>query len=241
MKRLFVLLVCISMILLTGCMKTYPLSEKQTDIVAEYMAGLLLKNDKSYSPSLLSFFEVNESKNHELEEEKELVSTKDQGDSIDEGSIDESQIDDDSNTQSSSIDYTLSDIIEDSDFDIQYIGYRLADTYPEDETNHVFSVDPKEGHRLLVVNFTVENISDNDKIMDLSKEQIQYKLDINETSTYRPQLVLLENNLQYINMNIKAGEKIPAVLIFEVAVDLDMTNMKLTLSKDTRNVIIEIK
>ena len=38
-------------------MKEYPLSVAQTDIVAEYMAGLLLEHDKDYSPSLLSYQE----------------------------------------------------------------------------------------------------------------------------------------------------------------------------------------
>ena len=60
MKRLLVLIICILSITLAGCIKDYPLSEAQTDIVAEYMANRLLHYDKHYSSSLLSYQEIYE-------------------------------------------------------------------------------------------------------------------------------------------------------------------------------------
>ena len=47
MKRLLVIILCIMCITLTGCIKDLPLNEEQSDIIAEYMANRLLKNDRN--------------------------------------------------------------------------------------------------------------------------------------------------------------------------------------------------
>jgi hypothetical protein len=135
----------------------------------------------------------------------------------------------------------LSEVLGDSSFDIQYTSYLLADTYPEDESNLVFSLDPRAGYRLLVVNFTIENITDSDKVIDLSKASIKYQLDINVGTIYKPQLALLENDLQYIKLNVRSGANIPAVLIFEVSKNIDMSDINLIVSRDAKTEIIEIK
>ncbi|TAH64013.1 MAG: hypothetical protein EWM47_13260 [Anaerolineaceae bacterium] len=235
MKRLLLICICVLGVTLTGCMKEYPLTEAQTDIVAEYMASRLLEKDKKYSPSLISFQEVIDYEDISSEDESEPEPT-----NIPETSDD---IDNDSSSADSQVDvnYTLSEVIGDPSFDIQYTSYQFAETYPEDESNLVFSVDPREGYQLLIANFTIENVSDIDKIIDLSKVKIQYQLDINVGTVYKPQLALLENNLQYIKMNLKAGAKVPAVLIFEVTKDIDMSNINLIVSRDTRAEIIKVK
>lgn len=235
MKRLLVVFICVSMITLTGCMKEYTLSEKNTDIMAEYMAGRLLETDKKYSPSLLSYHEITDlNKNTpETEQKPEPVEPT--------VAPDDQDYNNDDITPSDGEHYTLSEIIGDSRFDIQYVDSIFADTYPEDESNLVFSVDPREGYQLLVVNFSVENRTDKDETIDLSQAKIQYQLDINVGTIYKPQLALLENNLQYINLKVKAKVKIPAVLIFEVPGDIDMSDINLIVSRDKKTEIIEIK
>lgn len=237
MKRLKILIICILGITLTGCMKEYPLNEAQTDIVAEYMASRLLENDKKFTPSLISYYEVTEIEEITLDDEtlpepSEIpVESEDNIDNTTDLDL----------TSPSDIQYTLSEVIGEAGFDIQYTGYQLADTYPEDESNLVFSLDPRAGYQLLVVDFTIENISDTDKTLDLSKASIQYQLDINVGTIYKPQLALLENNLQYIKLNVRSGDKIPAVLIFEVTKDIDMSDINLIVSRDARTEIVEIK
>lgn len=243
MKKLYILIVSLSMILLTGCMKAYPLSDTQTDVVSEYMAGLILKYDKFYTPSLLSYDEVNEDKIdvHSKEKNEEKEQTEDTVDIVNkEGNIIDAGTDSGNNT-SLEDNYTLADIIGDSGFDIQYKGFKVADTYPEDETNHLFSVDPSEGNQLLVLNFSIENKSDKDQTIDLSKANIKYYLNINDEETIKPLLVLLENNLQYIKLDIKAKKTIPSVLIFEVAKDMDLFNMILTVSKNSMTTVIDVE
>lgn len=240
MKRLLVLILCILGMALTGCMKEYPLNETQTDIVAEYMADRLLDNDKKFTPSLMSYKEISEFEEN-IEDDTQPEPTK-----APEADEDNSNDKTDSDSTSSpdttdDIQYTLSEVIGEEGFDIQYTGYHLADTYPEDESNIVFSVDPRVGYQLLIADFIIENTTDTDKIIDLSKASIQYQLDINVGTIYKPQLALLENNLQYIKLNVEAKSKVPAVLIFEVSRDIDMSDINLIISRDARTEIIEIK
>lgn len=242
MKRLLALLICIIMMSLTGCVKEYPLSDSQTGIVAEYMAGLLLKNDKVYSPSLLDQQEISEIQEENKKEEKkeeERIETEKEESTI--GETNPSSMPEHQATEEPNINYTLAEVIGDSNFNISYASYKLVDTYPEDETNRVFSVDPRKDHQLLVVNFLIENITDTDKKIDLSTSDVQYQLDINVGTVFKPQFVLLENNLQYIDMVVEAGATIPAVLIFEVTKDIDMANINLIASKDSKTDIIKIK
>ncbi len=231
MKRLFVIIISISVLLLTGCIKEYPLSEVQTDAVAEYMAGRLLMEDKNYLASLLTYEEIIEFEDN-IQEDNLVPKPTKAPDVVN---------DNEDNAPIKDVNYTLSEVIGVPNFDILYSSYKLVDTYPEDESNLVFSLDPRPGHQLLVLNFTIENITDKNDVIDLSLSTIQYQLDINVGSIYKPQLALLENNLQYINLNLKAGEKIPAVLIFEVARDIDLSDIKLIISKDSRSEIVEIK
>ena len=234
MKRLLIIFICVLGVILTGCMKEYPLTETQTDIVAEYMAGRLLEEDKKYSPSLISYQEIID------DEEIPPVNESEPEPTILPETTEDNEKDTSSAVVPGDIQYTLSEVIGDQSFDIQYTGYKLAETYPEDESNLVFSVDPRVGYQLLVANFIIENITDIDRAIDLSKIQIQYQLDINVGTIYKPQFALLENNMQYINLNVKAGAKIPAVLIFEVTKDIEMKDINLIVSRDTRTEIIEI-
>ena len=234
MKRLLIIYICVLGVILTGCMKEYPLTETQTDIVAEYMAGRLLEEDKKHSPSLISYQEIID------DEEIPPVNESEPEPTILPETTEDNEKDTSSAVVPGDIQYTLSEVIGDQSFDIQYTGYKLAETYPEDESNLVFSVDPRVGYQLLVANFIIENITDIDRAIDLSKIQIQYQLDINVGTIYKPQFALLENNMQYINLNVKAGAKIPAVLIFEVTKDIEMKDINLIVSRDTRTEIIEI-
>lgn len=232
MRRLLVIFISVLALLFTGCMKAYPLTEEETDIVAEYMAGLLLAKDKNYSLSLLSYDEVKELSNQATTNTKEEPIEETDKDNV---------LDNESEINSLDKTNSLSEVIGNKNFEIQFTGYKLADTYPEDETNRVFSIDPRKGNQLLIVNFTLENLNNKDMTIDLSKEKIQYQLKINGENIYKPLLVLLENNLQYINMKIAANSKIPTVLIFELEKDTDLSKISLLVSNNSKSKEIEFK
>ena len=226
MKRLLIAIMCAVCILLTGCMKKYPLTDTQTDVVAEYMANLLLRNDKNYMPSLLSYKEVlgmgrpNRKSRlpTRLRRRMRKIHTA-------RGSGNEEISEEEQETQ-----HSLSDVMGDPNFDIVYTGCQLAETYPPNNRELVFSIDPRVGNQLLVLNFTVENITGQSRRIDLSSAGIKYRLDTSLGTIYKPTFALLENNLEYIKMDVGAGEKIPAVLIFEIPKDTEVSYMVLTVS-----------
>lgn len=239
MKRLLIAIMCAVCILLTGCMKKYPLTDTQTDVVAEYMANLLLRNDKNYMPSLLSYKEVLEYGQTEPEESpSDKVKEEDAEDTIQPGgeSGNEEISEEEQETQ-----HSLSDIMGDPNFDIVYTGCQLAETYPPNNRELVFSIDPRVGNQLLVLNFTVENITGQSRRIDLSSAGIKYRLDTSLGTIYKPTFALLENNLEYIKMDVGAGEKIPAVLIFEIPKDTEVSYMVLTVSRDSESATVKIK
>jgi len=223
-------------------MKKYPLSEANTNIVAEYMAGMLLKYDKNYSSSLINYRETDEISDTGYKEDREVETVKESEDNendIVNNEENNNESNNEGNTQDT--DYALSEIIGKQDFDIQYTGYRTADALSDNETNSVFSVEAKEGYTFFVAEFSVENKTDRDKVFDLSKSTLKYRLDINNETTYKPQSVLLENNLLFININVKAGEKISAILVFEITETMDTANIDLNIFNDEMTKTISIK
>lgn len=237
MRKLTFVVLLILILSMTGCINDYRLSEEGTDVVAEYMADVLLDEDERYEKSLLEEEELGleQADTDEPEEITAVTPTPTLVPEDDEalsGNNEESGVDND---------FTISEVMGIADFDIQYIGYKLHGTYPEDDTNPYFSLTPREGNQLLVISFSIKNITGKVTKIDLSDAKISYHLDINIGTIYKPELALLENDLQFIDMEIEAEDTQTAVLIFEISKDIDMTDINLIISKDSRAEIIEIK
>ncbi len=236
MKRLKMLFVLFLSFSLTGCIQDYTITIEKSDAAAEYMAGLLLKYDEDYEQGLLS--------------EKDLsVKNIDEDETVTEGNDDTTVASSDSVSQSDASnsdndtiqDYTLTEVIGHQDFNFKYGGYELTETYPEDPDSAGFSLTPRDGYQLLVTSFTVKNLSDSKKELNLIDTDIAYQLDINVGTVYKPLLTLLENDLQYIDITIEGGKSEKVLLVFEISKDIDMSNVNLIVSKESKSVIIEMK
>ena len=233
MRRLKLVIIICFMFSLTGCIQEYNVSEQQNDAAAEYMAGLLLKYDEDYEQGLTPMNEI------PVEN-----TTTDMGTDTPTPTIapeDDSTINSDGKEVVTQKEYTLTEVIGEKDFDIQFKGYQITETYPEDIESTYFSLTPREGNQLLVTSFSVLNNTDSEKTLNLSKAKIIYQLDINVGTVYKPSLTLLENDLQYIDMAIKGGKTKTVLLIFEVSKDKDITEINLIISKDNKSEIIEVK
>jgi hypothetical protein len=242
MKRLkLVLVLLLSSFTLTGCIQEYTVTAEKSDAIAEYMAGVLLENDKNYDQDLVPMEDINagdEAVDSEDTEEDESAS--EAADASAEDAAGEAAASDAKNTDAQE-QYTLSEVVGKKNFNIQYKGYKLTETYPEDPESAYFSITPRQEYQLLVITFSVENASSTDKQFDLSKTSINYQLDINVGTIYKPQFTLLENDLRYIDMSIKGKETQEAVLVFEVSKDIDISDINLIVSNADKSEIIEIK
>ena len=233
MKRLKLLIIMMFVFTLTGCIQEYNVTDQQSDATSEYMAGLLLNYDKEYEQDLIS-------KNRILSEEitSKVDDTTSPSPTLS-PNIDTNNTDDQGAANQEN--YTLTEVIGEKNFEIEYTGYIVTETYPEDSQSAYFSLSAYEENQLLVASFLIKNKSKKEKTLNLSKAEILYQLDVNVGSVYKPLLTLLENDLQYIDVTI-AGEKSETVLlIFEVSKKVEMSDINLLITKDGKSEIIEIK
>lgn len=233
MRKLILLTASICMFSLTGCINEYEYTEQQSDSAAEYMADLLLKENLNYKPSLTPVEELN-IKDPVEEEDTSEISEKDT--TLAPTPVPEQEEEDKNQTPVK--EYTLTEVIGEQDFEIEYKDYKISDTYSE---GPYFSLDAREDNQLLVTTFSVKNISDKEKTLSLSKSDVLYQLDVNVGTVYKPLLTLLENDLQYIELTLGAGKTETVVLVFEVSKRTDISDINLIASREGRTEIIEIK
>ncbi len=239
MKRMGIILLLTIALSLTGCMKDYALSEAETGIVAEYMAGLLIKYDDDRETSLIDRDELFLDQGSDDRAKNDLQTSTAPTPPADESESGNDESGSKENAESDA--YTVSEVIGVEGLDIQYISYKLYNSYPEDETNSYFSITPREGNQLLVASFSIENKTNDNIKLDLRKADISYQLDINVGTIRKPYVAFIENDLRLINIMIEKNTTRTAVLIFEVPKDLDMSDINLIISRGSKAEIIEIK
>lgn len=237
MKRLIIILVLLLSLTLTGCIQEYNLTEEQADAVAEYAAGILLENDASYDQKLIPMG------NNEADSDTGDSSSKDEEktSSITPKDSDIAQDYNTANTSDNQKKYTLSEVIGNDSFEIQYKDYMLTSSYPKEPENDAFSLDAREGYQLLVIMFDVTNLTNRNQRLNLSDAEIIYQLDINEGTVYKPELTFQENDLHFIDITVGRHKTVEALLIFEVSKDIDISDMDLLISRDNKSEIIKIK
>jgi len=244
MKKLQLVFVIFLVLSLTGCIQRYQLTEKQEDSTAEYMAGLLLKNDTYYKSTLIPLEDYKGNDNSaSAGQDKEGNSSNNVTVTPTPTSTPAPTKEASSSNQQAASDKnsTLSEVIGSTDFDIQYKEYKLCDTYPEDKTSTYFSLSANPGKQLLVTSFSLKNLANKANTLNLTDSTVDYLLADNAGITYKPLLTLLQNDLQYINVNLDAGKTETVLLVFEVSKNLDMNNINLIASKGEKSDIIEIK
>ncbi len=225
------------MLILTGCIKRYDFSEEVSDSATEYMAELLLKYDDAYDYGLtpadkLNLFEDEDNQETEKPEDQGKEDLVGKPTTTPNPNLPQGDSDDEVTKK-----YTLSQVIGEQGFEIQYSGYEIM----EDFTDANFSLTPISGNQLLVVSFTIKNISDQKKELNLIEADISYQLDINIGTIHKPQLTFKENDLQYIKLTLGAGKSENAILIFQISKKIDISQINLIASKEERTEIIELK
>jgi hypothetical protein len=242
MKRLRLAAVFLLAFLLTGCIQDYKVTEEKDDAIAEYMAGLLLGSDDDYDQELIPLEEIegNTASVTKSPEDENSVQGEDADTSDTTEGADETA---DSGNDNSAVqgDYTLSELIGVNNLDIQYTGFEVAETYPENSKDSYFSIDSREGYQLLVIKLSVENKSEKSVNLNLSDSDISYQLDLGGETINKPQVTFLENDLQFIDVTIKGGDKTDALLIFEIAKKVDLTNINLIVSNGKKSKIVNIE
>lgn len=217
------------MLFLTGCVSSISLTDNESDLVAEYIAGLMFKYDTNYEEALIP-----------PEEEKEevvvtispsptpvLINDSDKGTT----SQNENK---DGNVQAN-VDFT--EVVGVKNLEIEYGGYEVKDSL----SDNYFNIESGEGKSLIIVKFRLKNTSDKDINVNLTKSNIMYQLDINTGNFQKPLLTFLDNDLRMIDTTIKANSSFDTVLVFNVSEKVNLDVVNVIISHSQKTAIIKLK
>lgn len=233
--KMFLAISGLSMLLLTGCASSILLTDNESDIVAEYIAGLIFKYDKNYEEVLINPEEDEESNvdtvtttptpspTLAIADENKDVTNKNEASFIN-----------DSNLQANA-DFT--EVIGVKNLTIEYSGYEIKDSL----SDTYFNIEAGDGKQLLIVKFKVKNNSKKDIALNLAKSDILYQLDINTGNFQKPLLTFLDNDLRLIDTTVKGNSTLDTVLVFSVSdkVNLDVVNV--IISHAHKTAIVKLK
>lgn len=214
MKRtkLFPVVGCACLLILTGCGSDMPdLTKEQSAVIAEYAASLLLKYDTNYEKTLN---EVPEEP-AELEEtpeasEKEPDETENQepvtGEKEPEGQEPE---------ETAPVYENIQDFYGLTGLEFTFTGYYVAGSYSgQDDSEFAVSFDAAEGNVLAVLEFDVQNVSAEPIALNMLEVNPRFRIQVGET-VKKVQPTMLLNDMATFSGTIQPGESICLALVAE--------------------------
>lgn len=225
-KRILLVGLVLSIVGLSGCEKPIDLTEKEEDMVAEYIAGAVLNSQEGYKEKLISPTPVPTATPSPT---PTLEASKPQGQVDDEGDSSAA-----SNMQANA---DLTQVIDVKKVTAEYESWNIEKGYEEGG----FNLEPQKGNVFVDIKFSLMNTSDHTIKINLSDKSIKYMLHINQKKKVYPSLTLLENDLQTVSCELKKGEKKEMVLVYEVSSKLKIDEMNLIAYTDAKTAIIKVK
>ncbi len=251
-KYLALMIVCVALCC-TGCVESqYNLTEEENDMIAEYMAGVLLKYDLKYPGKLL----------YETEDEMEGAESEQvpspspiPASSSDKNSPTNSNTNNttnngkgnnDTNTPQTEEPATehylkLSEIYTSKDFAINFNRSKEYQRYPESSEISYPQLEANKGNKYLVLFFDVKNTASKMMSLNLMSSGIQYRLEDGAGKQKKPLLTALTNDLQYLDVKVEAGKTYEAVIIFEVSKESKMEDFSLYATVGDKTAQVKLK
>lgn len=233
------------------------MTDAETEVVSEYAASLLLKYDAEnhsrlintssymdkYMNALLAYNKAEEEYYAKLAYEEELrkqeaLNQKEEAEkyagstSVNDGTggatIIDGQLDN----------VSLASYLDLDNFNIEYSGYELLNSYPDDSQDDLFfSCVATKGSKLLVVYFDATNMSGDTQRLDIFNKGAKFKLNVNGTNKKDTLLTLLEDNLSEYLGDFNGNESKKLVLIREVPEDCTVESITLSSTLPGKNTI----
>lgn len=210
-----ILILSFALLFASGCGSKLPeLSEEENDLVAEYAAGLALENSKNYDDGIATEEEIEKAEKLQermekrAEAETQPVSTEE---------VPQQPVESTAEVE----DYVdLATFLELSDFSINFQGYDIFDSYPEDtETGNYISITSQEKSSLLVCKFTVENLTGVEKEINILDKNAIFRISFNSGEQISALPTLLPDDMTTLKDVIGANGSIEVVTVSEVSDD----------------------
>lgn len=263
MKKYRILgVLAMAVVMLTGCIDSMPeMTSDQTDMVAEYAAGLLLKYSPNYNYMLVSEDELVAALNQralveqmtadetqqEDEEEADEETTQEQQTSNAETPTEE--------TAEEAVEETPVQMLADSSTDLVmelglaeqvslcYQSFEICDSYPKDAKGYS-GIDAAEGKKLLVMHFDLENDTADKVDCQLFDYSMRLRVTINDSVTRSAEdTTLLPDDMASYVGTLEAGEKIDVIAVAQIEEmsDSDIASLTLQISSSNGNYSIKIR
>lgn len=217
-KRILLLCLCASMCMLVGCVEGKSLTEEQQDVIAEYSAGVLLRNYDKYNQRLVKTEPVVPAVTEQPTAAPATEPPVTDSGTSQPGAEEEEQLNE----------VSLDDLYHVSGMKVSYDSYVACNEYPKDSPMQLTA---KKGQFLLVVRFVVKNKSSKPLSVDLMKREISYLLNM-DGKEYQPVIAMQENGgMNYLKTKLKAGASEKAILVYEIPDE----------SKDPESMVLTVK
>lgn len=239
-RKLTVCVLVLILLMCTGCASgNIPLTEDESNAIAQYSAYLLLKYDgkKNVNEKLMDWDDLEDLKEEQLKAEATPVPTtvptdvpvaeptaeptsepaasptSNPSEEITKAPT-KAPVEEKTNPTQNTADYASS-IAElyGKDFNVIYKSYSLSKKYEE---NDYFTLTAPEKRKILAVYFDIKNNSSSEKEFDSKSKNVVYTLYYKDGSSLGAEISMLNNDIQFLKDKIKGDGTLRAVLLFYV-------------------------
>ena len=215
-------LLAMSAMLLTGCVDSMPeLTAEQSEMIAEYAAGLLLKYSPYYNYKIASEEEVAAAmavREEVPEPETETETDKSQSEETSQNTVPSETQSTEAESGAGQVQFVADlDFAAELDIDdliIRYQSFEICSSYPQ--ANSGFSVSAAQGKELLVIHFDLEGLPEEDVDCSLFDYDIKMRVNINDTVSAAVLNTMIPNDLTSYMEIVHAGEIVDVVAVAEI-------------------------
>ena len=233
----------VSIMLLSACSSTKTLKEEDNAIIAQYIAGSVLKYDTYYTDGLVYAYQRPPADGTAAVDTVQTDKLSDKEDYTNKviKAEDTTKVENSTSNEEVKETYSkLSDIYKNKNLRVDYKKYTTTTSYTGDYSEQAFNVEAKPGNQLVILEFKIKNSSKNKQAINLIRSGITYELKVGE-EVYYPILSIVSNDIQQFNSTIAAGKSKNAVLIFEVPKESKLNNTTLTVTNVDKVSLVTVK
>lgn len=228
-KKIMLAVAAASLVTLTGCLAgTYPLTDEEQDIIAEYAVTVLLRNDENYTQALITPTPTPEV----LPSPTPTFSPKPTG--TEDGKGGGSKKPGTEVTENAS----LSEVYGLEGLSVAYDGYQIVDTLKE---NSGYIVRAQKGKKLLQVDFTLTNTAGITQEFDFFGQDISYLLDDGGNKSIPAKITGMGIDMLSMETELAAGASCAGCVVFEVPEKWEPDGKRVIVSRDTYTSVTKLK
>jgi hypothetical protein len=225
MKKLAAVCVGVGlMFTVVGCGSDVKLTTEQNDLVAEYVAGVMLKY--SYDNEW-KYQKVRSAQASQDQAERSSKAAQLSGTAVQSASTGTTAAQTTAATTGSTDSTVVStpgvgdaltsakQILGLTSADVKYSGYKVVSQYPEGE--YVLSVPANPSSKIIAVEFTITNNTGADIVANTASTQLTFKLSISGTTVSKSTTILKNDITAMKDVTIAAGQSYTACALFQVS------------------------